>query len=205
VLTLEQSLNGAQMPPPVPGIQFGQLQVEFQALVDEYVRCAPMQSLEIGTWQGGSLWHWLQNAPRGARVISLDKGPQNWRPQVPGFDTARWHNWAPDGVMLHILERDSHDSATLKVVEDITLGRLDFLFIDGDHSYEGAKADFELYGPLVRPGGLIAFHDLITPRAQQHIQIAPLWAEIRRAGYKTRELYSHPGQEWGGIGVVYVE
>ena len=28
------------------------------------------------------------------------------------------------------------------------------LFIDGDHSYEGVRADFERYGRLVRPGGL---------------------------------------------------
>ena len=38
--------------------------------------------------------------------------------------------------------------------------KLDFLFIDGDHSYDGVKADFEMYAPMVRPGGLIAFHDI---------------------------------------------
>ena len=37
---------------------------------------------------------------------------------------------------------------------------LDLLFIDGDHSYDGVRADFELYGRLVRPGGLIALHDV---------------------------------------------
>jgi len=38
---------------------------------------------------------------------------------------------------------------------------LDFLFIDGDHTYEGVKRDFEMYSPLVRNGGIIAFHDIV--------------------------------------------
>ncbi len=33
------------------------------------------------------------------------------------------------------------------------------LFIDADHSYEGVKQDFELWSPLVEPGGLVLFHD----------------------------------------------
>jgi hypothetical protein len=34
------------------------------------------------------------------------------------------------------------------------------LFIDGDHTYEGVRRDFEMYSPLVRKGGIIAFHDI---------------------------------------------
>ena len=38
-------------------------------------------------------------------------------------------------------------------------GSLDFVFIDGDHSYEGVKLDILNFLPKVRPGGLIAGHD----------------------------------------------
>jgi predicted O-methyltransferase YrrM len=34
------------------------------------------------------------------------------------------------------------------------------LFIDGDHSYEASKADFEAWAPYVVPGGCICFHDI---------------------------------------------
>lgn len=34
------------------------------------------------------------------------------------------------------------------------------LFIDGDHSYEGSKLDFESWTPHVVPGGLVAIHDI---------------------------------------------
>lgn len=36
---------------------------------------------------------------------------------------------------------------------------LDVLFIDGDHSYDGVKADFERHEPNVKKGGIILFHD----------------------------------------------
>lgn len=47
------------------------------------------------------------------------------------------------------------------VVEDVAshTGSLDLLFIDGDHSYEGVKADWEAYGRFLRPGAIVVFHD----------------------------------------------
>lgn len=37
---------------------------------------------------------------------------------------------------------------------------LDVLFIDGDHTREGFRADLEKFYPLVKPGGLILCHDV---------------------------------------------
>jgi Methyltransferase domain len=42
------------------------------------------------------------------------------------------------------------------VPQNITI---DMLFIDGDHSYEGVKLDFELYSKLLSPKGIILIHD----------------------------------------------
>ena len=38
-------------------------------------------------------------------------------------------------------------------------GELDFVFIDGEHNYEAAKADIEAWWPKVRSGGLLISHD----------------------------------------------
>lgn len=46
----------------------------------------------------------------------------------------------------------------------------DLLFIDGDHSYEGAKQDFDLYFPIVKEGGLVVFHDYSFPTVRKVIQ-----------------------------------
>jgi predicted O-methyltransferase YrrM len=43
-------------------------------------------------------------------------------------------------------------------VEDVP-DNLDFVYIDGDHSYEGAKRDIELYWPKIKEGGILAGHD----------------------------------------------
>ena len=42
------------------------------------------------------------------------------------------------------------------VLQDI---KIDLLFIDGDHSYEGVKKDFELYSNLISEKGIIIIHD----------------------------------------------
>lgn len=37
---------------------------------------------------------------------------------------------------------------------------LDFVFIDGDHSFEGALKDFQNYYPKIKKGGIFAGHDI---------------------------------------------
>ena len=37
--------------------------------------------------------------------------------------------------------------------------KIDFLFIDGDHSYEGVKLDFDLYSTILSDNGVIMIHD----------------------------------------------
>ena len=37
--------------------------------------------------------------------------------------------------------------------------KIDFLFIDGDHSYEGVKKDFDLYSTILSENGIILIHD----------------------------------------------
>lgn len=36
---------------------------------------------------------------------------------------------------------------------------IDVLFIDGDHSYEGARDDWNNFSPFVKSGGWVVFHD----------------------------------------------
>jgi predicted O-methyltransferase YrrM len=36
---------------------------------------------------------------------------------------------------------------------------VDFIFIDGDHSYEGLKGDWEAWNPHIAQGGIAALHD----------------------------------------------
>ena len=38
-------------------------------------------------------------------------------------------------------------------------GKLDFVYVDGDHTYEGAYKDFERYWPKIKKGGILGGHD----------------------------------------------
>lgn len=49
-----------------------------------------------------------------------------------------------------------------------------FLLIDADHSYDGVKADFECWSPLVAPGGYIVFHDYAIADVRRFVD-----AEVR--------------------------
>jgi len=42
--------------------------------------------------------------------------------------------------------------------------QVDFLFIDGDHRYEGLKSDWEAWRDVVAPGGIVGLHDTIGGR-----------------------------------------
>lgn len=71
--------------------------------------------------------------------------------------------------------------------------RLDLLFIDGDHSYEAVKADWDAYKALLQPNGVVAFHDYgwadgvrrvvhedVLPITKNHRQLRNMWwATIR--------------------------
>jgi len=180
-----------------------QKEYEIRALAGIYSRIAPKRRVvEIGTQRGYSLRFWLELAQPGATIVAIDW----WNKKEMAEDPRpTWESWVPEGVNFHSIIGDSHHDKTREVLLRLVY-EIDFLFIDGDHTYEGVTQDWHMYGPLVRPGGVIAFHDLITPDFSPHIGVGKLWREIQRAGYKTIELYAQPEseQKWGGIGVVFV-
>jgi predicted O-methyltransferase YrrM len=97
------------------------------------------------------------------------------------------------------------------VVKELDGNPLDVLFIDGDHSYEGVRADFEQYAPLVRPGGIVALHD-INPDFSTRSDLATpsisgdvprYWSELKKE-HRTEELIANPDQDGFGIGIVFV-
>ena len=178
-----------------------QIEWELYQLIEAFDDLAPEHILEIGTQFGGTLRYWLEVADDGAVVVNIDI-LQNMSEEDKLRLPAQWMTWAPVGVVYHCLIGRSDDPAVMAQAVKYLDGWLDFLWIDADHSYEGTRKDFEAYGPLVKPGGIIALHDIKTPRFAPHIQVSKLWREIQAAGYVTCELDA--GAKWGGIGLVYV-
>jgi cephalosporin hydroxylase len=59
---------GCGPPSPVPILQ---REAEFSVLLELYRRLEPLKVLEIGTYHGGTLYHWLQNGSADL-IVSLD-------------------------------------------------------------------------------------------------------------------------------------
>ncbi len=104
---------------------------------------------------------------------------------------------------MHLLRLDSHQTSTIDELKKILNDEpLDFLFIDGDHSYEGVKADFENYSPLVKPGGLIAFHDIVDNDKDKSFGTQIFWRELKEK-YSHQEFIRPEADNTGcGIGLI---
>ena len=84
---------------------------------------------------------------------------------------------------------------------------------DADHAYAGVSRDFEMYGPLVRSGGMVAFHDIVTHRQGTSCEVERFWNEVKQR-FRYREFVEQPNlgtipiavtgapMETSGIGVL---
>lgn len=92
-------------------------------------------------------------------------------------------------------------SSLLRMTFDDALGRfadgsIDLLHIDGLHTYEAVKHDFETWLPKVAPGGVILMHDIAV--REHDFGVWQLWDEIKKS-FRTAE-FSHGY----GLGIVFV-
>jgi predicted O-methyltransferase YrrM len=115
------------------------------------------RSMEIGTLWGGMFYaHCAITVPNG-QLIAIDSFPR----QNADAMTSRLKRLARPNQSVTCIWHDSHSDVTAAAVGAALGGApLDLLFLDGDHSTEGVQRDYDMYAPLVRAGGVIAFHDI---------------------------------------------
>lgn len=102
--------------------------------------------LEVGRFAGGSTLLMAAALGPGGLITSVDRDPRC------------------DDVLLATLKRWGWDDRVELLVGDSRTmpheGReFDALFIDGDHTYDGVRADLEHWEPALRVGGHVFFHD----------------------------------------------
>jgi cephalosporin hydroxylase len=183
------------------GISIKPLQVKYEItrLLEIVSQLKPKVVLEIGTAGGGTLFLFTRVADPEAKIISVDlpSGYPKWKMHL-------YKSFSRMNQKIYLIRGNSHDPQTFEKVK-IIIGDewVDFLFIDGDHSYEGVKKDFEMYSKLVRKGGIVAFHDIVLYPPSAKIEVSRFWNEIKHH-YKYEEIVKDWNQNWGGIGILYI-
>jgi predicted O-methyltransferase YrrM len=162
----------------------------------------PKRILEIGTAQGGVFWLFCQLVAEDGLLISLDlpsterfSGGTQTPPDLSAMKST--------GQTVHAILGNSHAPEMPERIRQILDGQmLDLVFIDGDHTYAGVKSDYLMYHPLVRPGGLVAFHDIVkTP--WEGCEVDRFWAELtQQKELNPRAIVGKFPSPFGGIGLV---
>lgn len=184
---------------------FGAMQKweELSALVKEVDELAPKVIVEIGVGKGGTSWCWSKlSSVQKLISIDLPNGPWGGGPDGLSIDYIQL-NKSPQCSFTYI-PADSQAESTMNAVLTLLAGSpIDFLLVDGDHSHEGVKADYDKYSPLVRVGGLIALHDICEHDPAQDCHVDKFWAEIKKVS-QYAEIIGEP-KTWGGCGIIKKE
>jgi predicted O-methyltransferase YrrM len=165
-------------------------------------------ALEIGSNYGGTtfgLCHLYEN------VLTIDIKHD------PNFD--RIKEIFPT---YNYIISDSRSNNTVNYIKNLGI-KFDFIFIDGDHSYEGVKNDYEKYKQFLSEEGFMAFHDIVESKETEEydIFVSKLWnellpqyknkhefiAKVKDDNYSRdnefhRILKDQDYRVWGGIGLI---
>lgn len=158
---------------------------EFKELVRLLIQSNNLDTcLEIGAYDGGFS---VVFKDIFKKVISIDLE----------------HKQKIDGI-IQITGNSRENYIFAEVLNHTNINKVDFLMIDGDHTYSGAKNDFKIYSQFVKPGGIVAFHDIIDSEShrRQGCFVHEAWNEIKQDFKHKSIICEH--YSWGGIGVLWL-
>jgi cephalosporin hydroxylase len=173
-----------------------QIPWEIESAINMISEVRPRVMCEIGTFDGGTSLLFSRFLKTLDLFVCIDLYVKNKQ---------MLRLLAPANQKLHFIEKSSHSTSTMSAVAELLGGRkIDALFIDGDHRYEGVKQDFECYRKFVRDGGLILLHDIVEDNGRGRAWaggVPKLWQEVR-SKFPHHEFICEHDQSGFGIGVL---
>lgn len=196
-----------------PGLEPWQVPEEFLSLARLVESRRPRTVLEVGTADGGTLFAHARLAHPEALIISIDLPHGLFGGGYPPWRIPLYESFAGPHQRLELMRVDSHAPGTATRLERLLDGRrIDYAFIDGDHTYDGVRQDFDLCLRFAAPAAVIAFHDIVEQpnpeyvpdRAEAAWNVHGFWNEVRTR-YAHEELIRDRAQQGYGIGVLYLD
>lgn len=179
-----------------------QIREEIIGLLEEVRNLRPRYIVEVGTAGGGTLFLWTRVAHPEATIVTIDLPGGPFGGGSSPLRVPLFYRLGLPGQKIYTIRANSHLQETVERARSGLGGHAaDYLFIDADHTEQGVRADYSLYSPLVREGGLIAFHDIAILRPEYGVR--RLWTELKTE-HRTREFLGQPltygiGAMWKGI------
>jgi glycosyltransferase involved in cell wall biosynthesis/GT2 family glycosyltransferase/predicted O-methyltransferase YrrM len=172
-----------------------QIPLEIENLQLTVVNRQPKIIVEIGTANGGTLARWLE-VPSAEIVISIDypigiHGGQGFEERTyvisDALEQANLTN-----KQFFAINGDSKDPYLVERLREILNGKkIDFLFIDGDHTYQGVKGDYDLYEQFLNENSIVGFHDINDSQfhAEANCFVSTLWSELKQQYENVEFMY----------------
>lgn len=160
--------------------KYGAVQVpsEIIGLYRAVEKSKPRVIVEVGVEYGGTFKLWSTLLGPGDLLI--------------GVDLKEHYTWNGEGTECNLvyIQGNSQEQETIdKVKEALGDRKVDFVFIDGDHTQAGVTNDYVNYGKLVSRGGTIGFHDI-----NDGTGVKQFWSTIPQPKHEFNE----------GIGVGFI-
>ena len=186
------------------GISIAPFQVreEIVAFLKSVASNPPKVILEIGTAKGGTLFLMARVASPEATIITVDLPGGPFGEGYPEWESDLFLSFAGPRQTINLVRGDSHSQETYAEVLRLLDGRgVDLLFIDGDHRYEGVRADFEMYSGLVSRGATVSFHDIVPGSPEVVGGVPEFWREVKDK-HECEEIVHDWSQGGFGIGLM---
>jgi predicted O-methyltransferase YrrM len=147
-----------------PGVGASISMLEGATLAAFIQKVAAKRIFEFGTYKGVSTTQLALNLPDDGMVYTLDL-PEDHPAYTLAIPKAEEREIAAETGKGILIPRELRHKVTFLCSDSATfdttpyLGSMDLVFVDGAHSYEYVKNDTEKGWAMLRPGGIIAWHD----------------------------------------------
>ena len=184
---------------------------ELAALVGQIRHEDIVNVCEIGLGRGGWLGTMVECLGLPLNILAIDPNPSDWhdgaqvKHKIPKDYPIQWpaveKHLREIGTNLKFIKAKSASAGAQKKARAWTKehGPFDLLHIDGDHAEKAGQIDFDIYSKMVRPGGLIIFHDVTNPKEPGSWRV---FNRVKKTGWEWVVLGANKGSRSGGIAIL---